>query len=169
MNSTSEVPSPETPGVGWFSDDPELNAGLEWWTNHVANTPDSEAKLQFQRLTEALEEPNRGDADDWAFLVQRAGESILSAIASDFPEDAERRESLGQEAYAAINRALTFRDKQIKLGFVFAGQRFDSETMEAIESLSASRFVVQQVHAWPVRDTSVHPPKLLVRAKVTTS
>lgn len=152
----------------WFGGEEELLRWHEWW---ILPSPKGEKEAAWSELA-ALDRDLRaggGGCDDWAGRLRRVGEVLLAALAAGFADDPAAQMSGASAWLSVLNRRLASARIALRLGHVYPGQRFDSDAMEAVDSLSGNRFLVHAPLSWVVRDVSQPKARVALRARVITA
>jgi hypothetical protein len=155
--------------IDWLPDDEEIIQLLQWWRTTPAPSGDAEStRIAWRQIESALGRPGDFEVADWIGLIRQASESLIAAITTDLPQITDPG-AAANHFLSTLNRELGARRVPIRCGLIFAGSRFDADTMESIDTRSSNRFVVHQVCSWLVRDLSGPQPRIAARARVITA
>jgi hypothetical protein len=153
----------------WFDGDGDSLRWHEWWLQQPASAAKAAAWAELAALDGELGQAGVRDLGEWAVRLRRVGEALLAALAADFATDPNAQLSAAAAWLSALNRRLGEAQVALRLGHVYPGQRFDPDAMEAVDSLSGNRFLVQSPLSWVVRDVSQPKTRVALRARVVTA
>lgn len=153
----------------WFGGEEDLRRWHEWWLQLQSSVGKDSARAELAALDQELRRTGSVDLGDWAVRLRRVGDVLLAALAADFAEEPTAQLSGAAAWLSVLNRRLGDARIALRLGHVYPGQRFDPDSMEAIDSLSGNRFLVHRPLSWVVRDISQPKARVALRARVITA
>jgi len=155
--------------AAWFGDNEETVRWREWWQQPPATPQKTAVYAELEAFERELAQGAAADPHDWSPRLRRISEVLLSALDAEFADDAGARLAGATTWLSLLNRRLDEKRVPLRLGRVYPGQRFDPDTMEAVDSLSGNRLLVHQPLSWVVRDLSHPKPRVALRARVITA
>ncbi len=133
-----------------------------------AEAGDLYAALVRWHMVRSLAEKDRDQWIDAADAVGRASQAFLAKEPADDATAAEQLER-AQLWTRSIKTPLEQAFPELKLNAVYAGDRFDTDRMEAISSISGGRQTVHRALSWSILEKTPESTRVVRRAQVITA